>query len=135
LAGTTGSHVPTFPVESPSVPQPADRLAGGSRMTGTSGAAVPRAVSDSTPVPEPVRPRRTSILTAVPYTGGPDGVWIEFNGARWYSSGAAVPFSPEQFEPIGEYHGFPVYKDKTAGRDELWVASVKDGPLAPYRKR
>jgi hypothetical protein len=135
LAGTTGSHVPTFPVESPSV-QPADRFpSGGSRMTGIGGTDVPRAVSDSTAMPESLRPRRTSIITAVPRSGAPDGVWIEFNGARWYSSGAAVPFSPEQFAPIGEYHGFPVYRDKTAGSDELWVASVKDGPVAPYRKR
>ena len=30
------------------------------------------------------------------------------------------------------YQGFPVYRDKIGGSDDLWVAVVKDGPLAPY---
>src|SRR6185436_14567094 len=46
LAGTTGSHVPTFPVASPSVP-PSDRLVETEGAVGTGGSSVPRAVSDS----------------------------------------------------------------------------------------
>ena len=45
LAGTTGSHVPTFPIESPSVPPAAERLVVTAGAVGTGGTLVPRAVS------------------------------------------------------------------------------------------
>ena len=78
------------------------------------------------------RPRRT-VITPV-QAGVANGVWLEFNGARWYSDGPAASFSPDRFEPVGEYHGFPVYRDKISGSDDIWVSVVKDGPLAPYKE-
>jgi hypothetical protein len=71
----------------------------------------------------------------VPHTNVANGVWLEFNGARWYSNGPASSFSLDRFEPVGEYHGFPVYRDKTSGTDDIWVSVVKEGPVAPYAKR
>jgi hypothetical protein len=135
LAGTTGSHVPTFPVASPSVPPPAERLVGTEGAIGTGGSTVPRAVSDSTVLSIRPRPRRTSIITAVPHTDAASGVWLDFNGARWYSDGPAVSFSPDRFVPMGEYQGFPVYREKGGSGDDIWVSVVKDGPLAPFRKQ
>ncbi len=137
LAGTTGSHVPTFPVESPSVPQPAEQPVADTETVGTGGTFVPAGVSasGSIDVSQPSRPRRTTIITNVPHDRNAKGVWLDFNGARWYSDGPAVSFSPDRFEPIGEYHGFPVYRDTISGSTDLWVAVVKDGPLAPYAKR
>jgi len=104
---------------------------------GTSGAEVPRVASESTStiLPRRVRPQRTTIITAVRPSPTTTGVWLEYNGARWYSSGPAVSFSPDRFQPAGEYRGFPVYRDTTGDPDELWVSVVKDGPLAPYRKQ
>jgi hypothetical protein len=133
LAGTTGSHVPTFPVDSPSVPVARERSVGTPGAVGTGGSSVPRAVAGDAVLPD--RPRRTSIITAVPHAGAANGVWLEFNGARWYSDGIAVSFSPDRFEPVGEYHGFPVYRDKISGSTDIWVSVVKDGPLAPYKKQ
>jgi hypothetical protein len=135
LAGTTGSHAPTFPVESPSVPPPAEQLVGSAGAVGTGGTLVPRAASGGAILPERARSRRTSIITAVAPSTPAKGVWLDFNGARWYASGPAEPFSPDRFEPMAEYHGFPVYRDKISNSDEIWVAAVKDGPLAPYRKQ
>jgi hypothetical protein len=135
LAGTTGSHAPTFPVASPSVPPPSERLVGTERAVGTGGSTVPRAVSDSAVLSIRPRRQRTSIVTAATHADVATGIWLDFNGARWYSSGPAVSFSPDRFEPMGEYHGFPVYRDKVSGGDEVWVSAVKDGPLAPYRKQ
>ena len=142
LAGTTGSHVPTFPVESPSVPptEPSVSSTGDAtsrESVGTSGSTVPRVASDSasTVLPRRVRAQRTSIITAVRPSATGNGVWVEFNGARWYSNGSAVSFSPDRFQPAGEYRGFPVYRDTTGGDDEIWVSVVKDGPLAPYKKQ
>jgi hypothetical protein len=104
---------------------------------GTSGAAVPRAASESvsTVLPRRVRAQRTTIITAVSPSPATRGVWLDFNGARWSSSGPAVSFSPERFRPAGEYRGFPVYRDTTGDPDEIWVSVVKDGPLAPYRRQ
>ena len=135
LAGTTGSHVPSFPVESPSVPAPRERTVGTAGAVGTAGTVVPRVASESAVVPARARPRRTSIITAASGTSAANGVWLEFSGARWYSDGPAASFSPDRFEPVGEYHGFPVYRDKTSGSDDIWVSVVRDGPLAPYAKR
>jgi hypothetical protein len=103
--------------------------------TGTAGSFVPRVASESAVLPDLGRPHRTSIITAVSHTNVANGVWLEFNGARWYSNGPANVFSPDRFEPIGEYHGFPVYRNKTSGTDDIWVSVVKDGPVAPYAKR
>ena len=145
LAGTTGSHVPTFPVDSPSVPAPRDRIAepnasADARVTtgavGTSGTFVPRAIADPAVLPERGRTRRVSIgSVAVTQPAATSGVWLEFNGERWYSNGTATSFSADRFEPVGEYHGFSVYRDKNTGSRDIWVSVVKDGPLAPYSRR
>ena len=136
LAGTTGSHVPTFPVDSPSVPAPRERMVtvdSAEGAVGTGGTIVPRAASDNAVLTSRPRPRHT-VITPVA-SGATNGVWLEFNGARWYSDGAAETFSPDRFEPIGEYRGFPVYRDKASGSSDIWVAVVKDGPLAPYKRQ
>jgi len=64
-----------------------------------------------------------------------NGVWLEFGGARWYADGPAATFSPDRFEPVGEYRGFAVYRDRLSSKNEIWVSVVKDGPLAPYTRR
>lgn len=137
LAGTTGSHVPTFPVASPSV-FIAERLARTAGAVATAGSNAPSAatgVTNTAVMSDRAQPRRTSIITAVPHSAGADGVWLEYEGARWYSDGPAVSFSRDRFEPTGTYRGFPVYREKGTGSGRLWVSVVKDGPLAPYRKQ
>jgi hypothetical protein len=136
LAGTTGSHTPTFPVDSPSVPAPRESIVtseDSEAAVGTGGSEIPRATAGSGVLSVRTRPRRT-VITPVAANAS-NGVWLEFNGARWYSDGAAESFSPDRFEPMGEYRGFPVYRDKSGGSADIWVAVVKDGPLAPYRKQ
>jgi hypothetical protein len=135
LAGTTGSQVPTFPVDSPYRWRRRERVAPTSKMIHHDQPRAPW-TSDKRIPAEPRQPRHTSILTGVPLSGGPNGVWLEFDGARWYSDGSAVPFSIDRFEPIGDYRGFPVYRDRMSQTAErLWVPVVKDGPVAPYRKK
>jgi hypothetical protein len=85
-------------------------------------------------IPDRARPRRT-FMQSIPRPSTNNGVWLDFDGARWYSAGAATSFSPDRFEPVGMYRGFPVYRDKNNRGDEIWVSVVKDGPLAPYVKR
>ena len=72
----------------------------------------------------------------VPRQTGNDGVWIEFEGARWFSAGPAVSFNPDRFVPAGSYRGFVVYRDTMGGRaDTIFVTVVPNGPVAPYARR
>ena len=128
LAGTTGSRAPSFPVESPSV-EPAPE-----RVVSTVGSVAPIPVPLAETAPSPERTRRTRI-ESIPALRGNNGIWLQFDGRRWYSAGAATSFSPDRFTPLGEYQGFPMYRDRNSAKDEIWVAMVKDGPLAPYTLR
>jgi hypothetical protein len=131
-AATTGTDQTVAPTDR--LAQTSEDTYGSPRAVGTGGWLIPRS-SGSSMTADRDRPHRTTILTAVPHAGDVNGVWLDYNGARWFSSGPAVLFSPERFEPVGEYRGFIVYRERTGSGDELWVASVKDGPLAPYRRR
>jgi hypothetical protein len=139
LAGTTGSRTPHFPVDVASDTvlerelQDA-RLALLANATGTAGESVPQPTSTVGTAPVVVRPRPTR-MESIPAPAGRNGVWLEFGGARWYSDGDAVPFSADRFEPIGDYRGFPVYREKRGRSDTIWVSALKDGPIAPYKRR
>jgi hypothetical protein len=68
-------------------------------------------------------------------TAGTSGVWIDFEGARWYSDGLAVRYDPNRFTPLGNYRGFPVYRDTAAAGDRIFVTIIPDGPVAPFARR
>jgi hypothetical protein len=163
LAGTTGSRAPSFPVQSPSGQALRDRPVRGIGTAGTiepsplmdtvSAGVIPGPAPGSSAVgaAPAINPGATSsggnsgssdrersrrpLLESIPGPGAANGVWLEFKGTRWYADGPAASFSPDRFEAVGEYRGFPVYRDKTTSKDAIWVATVKDGPLAPYSKR
>jgi hypothetical protein len=100
------------------------------RIVGTTGTIV----SSPAPSAAPSRPRRT-IDESIPRPRVRNGVWVEYKGARWYSDGASTSYLPERFTQIGEYRGFPVYRDRTGTGDEIWIAVVNGGPIAPYARR
>ena len=74
------------------------------------------------PVPVPV-------VTSV---GRGEGIWIEFDGARWYSAGPAVTHTAGRFTLIGQSHGFPVYRDNSSTRRRVYIPATVGGPLTPY---
>jgi len=80
-------------------------------------------------------PARPAVIESIRPPTGNVGVWLEFNGARRYASGRAELFSPDRFEPVGDYRGFPVYRDRTRDDGTIWVSVVNDGPVAPYAIR
>ena len=61
-----------------------------------------------------------------------DGVWIEFEGARWYSAGPAVKYTAARFTMIGRARGFPVYRDNTSTARRVYIPATANGLLAPY---
>jgi hypothetical protein len=124
--------MPSFPV------QPATAIA--STRPEPQFAAAPEPILE-TPTSQlqtqPAQPEPTTgavVRTAVqsiPAPGSNQGIWIEFQGARWHSAGKAVMHSPDRFRQVGEYHGFPVYREQ--GReDRIYVPAVRDGALTPY---
>jgi hypothetical protein len=142
VAGTVASRPPSFPVQlagetsaaaaplgitgvvTPAVNQPQVVVIPETpRPVGTTGA-----ITSSVPPVAPARPARRANTPTI------FQVWVPFDGARWYSAGAAVSYSADRFVQVGEYGGFPVYRDKSGNRDEIFIPSVVDGPVAPYKK-
>src|SRR5580765_3322383 len=131
LAGTVGSRTPSFPIRRDS-----DRAVGtGGTDVGTVTIDAGRAVLPEGTLPVGTggtivagvgptivagRPQtRTSIETIPAAPKGAEGVWIEYQGAKWYHAGATVSFDPDRFIPVGNYRGFPVYQDKNDSSDTL----------------
>jgi hypothetical protein len=81
---------------------------------------------------EPSAPTR---VESIPRPVGTTGIWVEFNGERWYNDGTAEPHSPDRFVRDGDYHGFAVYREKGPTENRIWIATVSGGRLTPYRKR
>jgi hypothetical protein len=153
LAGTVGNLTPSFPIElaveaaaaawteitTPALAMSVEPTAfpegdGARRAIGTAGAIVDRPATDEEPLPiEGATPGNT-LVESIPPPSVNSGIWLEFEGARWFSAGPAVPFSADRFTPIGDHCGFPVYRDKARKSDEIFVAAVKDGPVAPYKR-
>jgi hypothetical protein len=77
--------------------------------------------------------RRT--FESIPPPHDNSGVWISFNGRRWFSDGAAVVHMPNRFVQVGTYRGFPVYRDAWTADDRIWIPAVIGGPLTPYGPR
>lgn len=160
LAGTVGSRTPSFPIQRDVELSASSGTVGLITPAVTGLEQEYRADTDfvtvrvpvsalgrsaSAPAP-PAPPTQTAefqatgvvSVTATQAAGGSvdqAGLWIEFNGARWYSAGRAVDYDSSRFEPVGDYRGFPVYRDRSDAADRLYVTVVHDGPVAPFARR
>jgi len=124
LAGTVGSRTPSFPVQLASE---------GARSAEPDAYPLAGAPESIGPPPVPPQPpllaRQRGTLPMI------QQVWVPFDRARWSIAGPAVPFSADRFVKIGEYHGFPVYREKNNRRaTEIYIPTIPDGPVAPYKK-
>jgi len=126
LAATTGSRTPSFRVQNSAAGSVEERA------LGTGGSLVPAGVASRNAT---TRPPRTVMETIQRPRSGKNGVWLDFVGVRWYSSGVSTSHSAARFTKVGEYRGFPVYVETTGKKDTVWVQVVKGGPLAPYSRR
>lgn len=140
LAGTTGSRMSAFPVDVASsiTTTPRELRPDVLAPIGTGGGAIPAPAPElaieTTERANLPRPARTHV-ESIPAPRENNGVWLEYAGTRWYSDGPAAAFDSDRFIEIGSYRGFPVYRDKNRGADEIWVRVVAEGPVAPYSKR
>jgi hypothetical protein len=152
LAGTAGSRTPSFPVEAsgdlrrwqqdaPAVSRvrlPVARVVTEMEPADTAVIAPPTPEAPAEGArgverPDAVRASQ-SIVNEVTISAE-QGIWIEFEGSRWFSSGPSVPADAGRFVPVGSYRGFEVYRDGRVGADTIFVRIVLDGPLAPYSRR
>jgi hypothetical protein len=132
LAGTVGSRLPAFPVDIPSSIQPREeRVAFG--VDTSTGATLPPLEREL--VAAPTRRSVPMHIESIPAPSANSGIWVAYDGSRWYSRGPAVSFAADRFTRIGEHRGFPVYRENHGRQDEIWIAVVKGGPVAPYSRR
>jgi hypothetical protein len=145
LAGTVGSRTPSFPIQRDAEAAAAANAA--ASLVTPAFAAAPAIVPETTQpigtsgnvvsslragtVAAPFEPK---LIQSIPAPQSNGGVWIEFEGARYRSAGQAVPFATDRFIPVGSYHGFPVYRARDGAESDIYVPTVRDGALAPYRR-
>jgi hypothetical protein len=162
LAGTSGSRVSNLPSDigaQGSLPNGIQQAA----MPPTVGQAydgalpapelvafpVPRefppnrsATTDAAPVARPsavgtsgrsVVPSPTATITSVVPPTGLNGIWISYDGQRWFAKGNAVELSSAPLREVGSYHGFAVYQ--RAGDDSTIYVPTTPGRVAPYVRR
>ena len=113
--------------------------------SGTSGSSVPpvAATGSNVVASQSATAARTSASQVRTLTAqttlrpdGNKGIWIEYEGARYYADGAAAVYSADRFTKIGEHRGFPVYRaadDSNANR--IWLTSSLGGPVAPFIRK
>jgi hypothetical protein len=147
LAGTTGSSVPSLPVEIPMASTASTRLqAAAPPFVETQGIIAESLGSGQLQLSRPVEPdpstaataetranapiasrvgtagRRTSSRTAnerTPRTR--DGFFVEFNNQRWYSSAPPASLDAGTLRHVGDWHGFPVYRSRRTGESTIYI--------------
>ena len=95
------------------------------------------------PVPQPPQPVGTSAVSIPAPVSRPlvtvlqptsnDGIWVQYDGAKWVSRGAGLPLEGNGFTRVGEYAGFPVYA--RAGEAGVIYIPTREGIVAPYRRK
>jgi hypothetical protein len=147
VAGTTRASSPPTDLDAPELrPEPAAGIAtstvdrveanvvpDGRGAVGTRPATTTPSIAGSNRVTSSRRPARP-LIQSIPAPRSSAGIWLEFNGAHWYSAGRAVPFAADKFVRIGAYRGLPVYRSASGRSRQIYIPSVADGPLAPYSR-
>lgn len=131
-APTTGRayDVVSTPLVIVTAPQPAPLVASNEAPPAASPTARPGAVGTSgrTPVSTRTRP----VASVVPPTGL-NGIWISYDGERWFAKGKAIDLNETSFREVGSYHGFPVYR-REGDASTIYVPTTS-GRVAPYTRR
>ena len=72
-----------------------------------------------------------------PTPQGLNGVFVQYRDRRWFSEGQAVELDRARMIEVGEYFGFPVYVDREAPEQRIYIAVAKSGAsfVAPYTER
>ena len=103
-------------------------------MPGPEPAQAPRSAAP----PEPTGTTGRSLappgrIDSVVPPQGVDGIWVNYDGERWFLSGRAVDFDASRFSKVGEYHGFAVYQ-RNGDSSTIYIPTTP-ARVAPYTRR
>jgi len=150
LAGTTGSSAPSFPVEIASAfGAPPPIQAPGPPFVETQMSNEYSARPEST-VGRELVPERAATAGSVGTVGdltparrpkavgrpSANGVFVEFDHARWYATAPPKDLDSVTLRRIGEWHGFPVYKSRSTGESTIYIPVTQGSDAyGAYSKR
>ncbi len=152
VEGTIGSRTPSFPVERDvdvsaataatglQFPPPGGEVPDGMPVAsipepvGTAGAVMAVVRRPSTTLIRPVVAPRPTGVESIPRPRSNEGIWVKYAGATWYADGA-VEYAPAKLVKVGEYHGFPVFRQQNRKERAIYIPSVEGGPLTRYRPK
>lgn len=153
MAGTTGSFVPSFPVQNYAE---APALTAQEQLAIDEGRTQPRELMQATDEsfsPEPVgtigvtRVEEDVITPAARRMLRPGGVttarrpeyssaiWLTYDGSRYFSSGPSVDFNASDYRRVGDYQGFSVFKRNGGDDGVIYIVTPEQGLATPYKKR
>jgi len=149
LTGTVGSRMPAQPIQrdvelSVANDSLRDGDVAGFPLAPTSRAQwtwpTPRPAAAAAPALGPqsrnATPSSVPVIRAVPRRETTNaGVYVDFAGAHYYSSGKVVTHDEAKYTKIGELGGASVFREVSGSEKTIHVEVVADGPLAPYTRR
>jgi hypothetical protein len=155
LAGTVGATMPSFPGVVPTeqqavasgVTEGVAQAAGPPTGGGMVGSTYPGTASTMGVSPAPsstvagtsgsVPASKVGPFRSAQKPVGLNGVFVQYGGRRWFSSGPAVPLNADRMKRIGEHQGFAVYSNRAKPGATIYVAVAKadDAMVAPYTRR
>ena len=151
VADTTGSMTPSFPVVRSTEQSNMEFVPGAGMIQAQGPPSQLTMNADRIPV-EPTDqplPVTSSVGTAGAETVVPlgplvtakkpeglNGVFVEYESQRYFSSGPAREFDAKAFTRVGEYHGFPVFQREGDTRT-IYIPPLSDQStiVAPYQRR
>ena len=99
---------------------------------GTTGVAAAARRAPDRALPDRAVPDRAVPTITLRRADSNDGIWVSYQGQKWVSAGPVVPLSALEFEPSGNYAGFPVYTKRGASSDTIYLPMTRT-QVAPYR--
>lgn len=106
--------------------------------TETRPLAAPSAVTGESPAPAGTGGATAAALVQTHTRIGPppkgiNAVFVRFRERSWYGEGQPVPLDRSRMKQVGELGGFPVFVDREAPDERIYVATTKGGStVAPY---
>lgn len=151
LVGTTGSSVPSLPVDmSPMPDSPRGIQAAGPPVVSTQPVAEPpegtyaadllnrsretgNVGNASTGMLGKATPSRNAKARKIDTS---KGIFVEFQNQRWYSAARPQSLDPRSLKQIGELNGFPVFTARGSNGATIYIPVSKDADAyAAYSKR
>ena len=64
---------------------------------------------------------------------GINGIFIQHEGQRWYSSGDSIEIDPSRMEKVGDYRGFAVWRARKGRPGAIVISTTRGGLIGvPY---